>query len=116
MDIHCDQLTGITDTSGIVLHHGALARLNEARGVWLHVETGSVWVTHDRCADDVLLQAGETYAIEHDGATVISPLGRRSAIVNLEQSSEVEPMLAERVRKISSAFRTMRPHAHMTRH
>lgn len=116
MDIRRDRIIRITDFSSIVLRHGALARLNEARGVRLHVETGSVWVTHDRCTDDVLLRAGESYAIEHAGATVISPLGRQSALVNLEPASEVEPTLSERVGKISRAFHTMRPHADMTRH
>lgn len=85
MDIRHDPLTKITELSSLGLYCGAVARLENARGMRLRIETGSVWVTHERCADDVLLQAGETYAIERDGDAVISSLGRRFALVTVER-------------------------------
>lgn len=91
MDIRHDQLTRITGLSSLGLYRGAPARLENARGLRLHVETGSVWVTHESCADDVLLHAGDTYAIERDGATVVSSLGRRFALVAVESPALVKP-------------------------
>lgn len=91
MDIRHDQLTRITEVSSIGLYRGAASRLENARGKRLHVETGSVWVTHERCGDDVLLEAGETYAIERDGPTVVSSLGRRFALVTIESPAPAKP-------------------------
>ena len=91
MDIRHDQLTKITELSSLGLCRGAPARLENARGLRLHVESGSVWLTHESCADDVLLHAGETYAIEHDGATVVSSLGRRFALVTVDSPAPAKP-------------------------
>lgn len=91
MDIRHDQLTTITELSSLGLYRGTPARLENARGLRLHVETGSAWITHERCADDVLLHAGETYAIEHDGVTVVSSLGRRFALVSVESPAPAKP-------------------------
>lgn len=91
MDIRHDQLTTITELSSLGLYRGAVARVENARGLRLRVETGSVWITHDRCTDDVLLQAGETYAIERDGTTVVSSLDRRFALVTVESPAPAKP-------------------------
>ena len=91
MDIRHDPLTIVAEVSSIGLYRGATARLQNARGMQLHVETGRVWLTHDHRADDVILEAGETYAIEHDGMTVVSSLGRRFALVTVESASPAKP-------------------------
>ncbi len=85
------QLTKLSELSSIGLQRGTVARLHDARGMRLHVETGTVWITHERSRDDVLVQAGETFCIEQDGTTVVSALGRRFALVSVEPPRPVPP-------------------------
>jgi hypothetical protein len=85
------RLTKSSELSSIGLQRGAVARLQDARGMRLRVETGTVWITHERRRDDVMVQAGETYCIEHDGTTVVSALGRRFALVSIEPPRPVPP-------------------------
>jgi hypothetical protein len=95
MDIK-GNFSGFTGLSSIGLARGNVARIEDARGTTLRVETGSVWVTQDGSRDDVLLDAGESFRIERDGTTVLSPLGKRFALVSLEPSIPVVPGRAER--------------------
>lgn len=85
------QLTRFSELSSVGLPRGTMARLQDARGMRLHVETGTVWITHERSRDDVLVQAGETFCIEHDGTTIVSALGRRFALVSIEPPRPVPP-------------------------
>jgi hypothetical protein len=91
MDIRHDPFTRLSELSSIGLDHGAVARLKIARGMRLHVETGMVWITHDRGTDDVLVRSGETYAIARDGTTFVSSLGRRLALVTIESPAPAKP-------------------------
>lgn len=90
-DIRQDHLSKLTELDSLGLPRGTVARLQDARGMQLRVETGGVWITYERGKDDVLLQAGETFCIEHDGTTVISALGRRFALVSIEPPRPVPP-------------------------
>jgi len=90
-DIRQAQLTKFSELSSIGLNRGAVARLQDTRGTRLHVETGSIWVTHERCADDAVVQAGETYDTERDGTTVVTSLGRRFALVTIESPAPTKP-------------------------
>jgi len=90
-DIRQDQLSTLTELNSIGLPRGTVARLQDAHGMRLRVETGAVWITYERGQEDVLVQAGETYCVEHDGTTVISALGRRFALVSIEPPRPVPP-------------------------
>lgn len=91
MDIRHDHLTKLSELTSIGLNRGTAARLEKARGLRLHVETGAVWVTHKGCADDAVVQTGDTYAIEHDGATIVTSLGPRFALVTIESPAPARP-------------------------
>lgn len=97
MEIRHDQLTKLAELTSIGLSRGIPARLENACGLRLHVETGAVWVTHERCANDAVVQAGETYAIDYDGATIVSSLGQRFALVTIESPAPAKPSFIERL-------------------
>jgi len=99
MNIRHDQLIANTDVSTLSLYRGISARLRDARGTRVRVESGCVWITHERCRADVVVSAGETYVIDRDGMTIVSSLGRRIALVAVETPApgEPKPSLAERL-------------------
>lgn len=90
-NIRQEQLTKLTEFTSIGLQRGSVARLQDARGMRLRVETGAIWVTHDRDRDDMLVQTGESFLIERDGTTVVSALGKRFALVSVEPPAPVPP-------------------------
>jgi hypothetical protein len=45
--------------------------LDDVRGATLRVVRGTVWVTQERDPDDVILRAGDNWAVERDGRTVL---------------------------------------------
>jgi len=52
-----------------------LAELRDARGVTLSVTHGTLWITQDRDVRDVVLRAGDVWAIERDGLTLAEAQG-----------------------------------------
>jgi hypothetical protein len=73
-----------------------VARMKDARGMRLRVETGSVWITQDRCRDDVCLDAGESHCITHNGLTVITAVQCPLALVSIEPRAPAAQSMAER--------------------
>ena len=57
----------------IHLDRGGLVRLSEADGAGTVVtcREGALWITHDNDRRDIVVGAGETYAVEHPGLTVV---------------------------------------------
>ena len=106
MDIK-GNFTDFSELSSIGLARGSVARIEDARGMTLRVETGSVWLTQDRSCEDVLLETGDTFRIERDGTTVISPLGNRFALVSIEPSIPVAPGFAGRFWRLWSSLYAM---------
>jgi len=92
MDLRHDSFDRLSALSSVGIPHGTAARLENARGMRLCVESGSVWVTHEGSRDDVLLNAGETFRVDRDGSTVISALGRRMALVSIEPPAPRAPL------------------------
>lgn len=90
-DLRKVSFTELTELNSLGLQRGATARLENARGTTLRVETGAIWITQDHCRDDVLVQTGETFTVERDGTTVVSALGKRFALVTLEPPAPVPP-------------------------
>ncbi len=89
-------LIDYTELSSVGLSGGQVGRVQDGRGRQLHVETGTVWLTQESCGDDVILEAGESYRIEHDGMTLLVALGVPFALVTLQPAVRVTPTLAER--------------------
>ncbi len=66
----------------ITLVRGDLARIEDGRDATVSVAYGSVWLTQVNDTDDVCLQAGETFRIGRDGATVVSAFKPSMLIVS----------------------------------
>jgi hypothetical protein len=53
---------------------GNVVRVEDGGGIEVSVAYGSVWVTQHNDANDLCLGAGESFRIDHGGATVVSAL------------------------------------------
>jgi hypothetical protein len=62
----CERLAKSLDLS-----RGELLALDDARGTTLRVSRGTVWVTQEKELQDVVLTAGDTWAVERDGLTLV---------------------------------------------
>ena len=90
-------MTELADMIRIGIVSGDVARIQNGRGVLLCVQHGAVWITQTDSADDVFLNAGESFRLDRDGRTLVSPCGAESlALVTLASSSRTAP-LAKRV-------------------
>jgi len=90
-DLRKVSFTELTELNSLGLQRGAVARLENARGTRLRVETGTIWITQAHGRDDVVVQTGETFRIDRDGTTVVTALGKRFALVTLEPPAPVPP-------------------------
>ena len=88
--------TDYAGLSGIGLLRGKAGRISNGRGVRVRVESGAIWLTQERCAEDVILNAGDCHAIEHDGVTLLGALGVPFALVSIEPAAPVCRGFAER--------------------
>lgn len=110
MDARQNQRNGMTEGTQMTLRRGAAARLENAIGTRVRVESGGVWVTHERCRDDVVVNSGETYTIDRDGATVVASLGRGVALVTIESPAPVRTKHSL-VERVGSLWRGLQLHA-----
>jgi hypothetical protein len=60
--------------AAITLPHHALHHLDDARGMLVSCLTGTLWVTQQGDARDIVLEAGDDALIERDGLTLIAAL------------------------------------------
>jgi hypothetical protein len=98
MDIRNYHFSDLSELTSIGLCRGGTAQLENAQGTRLRVETGAIWITTGAGAEDVVLNAGETFWIESDGTTALSSLGRSLALVTLEPGAPAaKPNLLERL-------------------
>ena len=49
--------------------------LPDIRGATLRVTQGTLWLTHERDPNDVVLRTGDNFVVESDGATVVEAQG-----------------------------------------
>lgn len=52
-----------------------LVELRDMRGATLRVTRGMLWITQDRDVRDVVLRAGDVWAVERDGLTLVEAQG-----------------------------------------
>ncbi len=60
--------------ASIGMTRGNVVRVEDGSGIELSVTYGSVWLTQHGHTDDVCLGAGESFRIDHPGATIVSAL------------------------------------------
>jgi Protein of unknown function (DUF2917) len=61
------------------LRHHAVLRLERPRQLCLRAERGTLWVTIDGQADDIVLQAGERVVLDGEVRVMVTPLGGDAA-------------------------------------
>jgi hypothetical protein len=85
----------------IVIPCRGMARLNNVRGMTLHVVHGSVWITQSGSCADVSLEAGESFRVARSGRTLVAACHDAPfTVVKLERPHTVASTLGERLRRI----------------
>jgi hypothetical protein len=80
-------VTAYAGLSSIGVTRGTLARIDDGRGMRLHIEHGSVWLTQDGSNKDVFLQPGDSFTIQRNGRTLLSTLKSRFALIRVEPAA-----------------------------
>jgi hypothetical protein len=75
----------------VELQPGEILPLERAKGVRITAVEGTLWVTEEREPGDVLLEAGESYAVETTGRTVVQAMGRSRLAL---ESPSAQPQIA----------------------
>ena len=87
-----------TERTSIRIARDNIARIRNARGVLLCVQSGAVWITQSGSTADICLDSGESFRIERNALTLVSPFGPgHLALVTLEPAAAVTPSLAKRM-------------------
>ena len=94
-------IIGSTEPPNIVIPCRGTARLNNVRGMTLHVVHGSVWMTQSDSCADVSLGAGESFCVTHSGRTLVAACHDAPfTVVRLERPVAGALTLGERLRRI----------------
>jgi hypothetical protein len=92
---------GSAEPPNIVIPCRGTTRLDDVRGMTLHVVHGSVWITQSGSYADVSLDAGESFCVAHSGRTLVAACHDAPfAEIRLERPHAVAPTLGERLRRI----------------
>jgi hypothetical protein len=86
-----DKITYIT--------HGKLCVMNAPKGARLGVENGSIWLTEEGIAADIILQAGHVYRLRHGGRLLIDSPDQACIRLHVQQ-----PVGNEAVEHVDSAL------------
>jgi ferric-dicitrate binding protein FerR (iron transport regulator) len=65
----------------VELQQGDLLPLDRAKGVRVSCLEGSLWLTEERAAADVVLQPGQSYEVEATGRTLVQAISRSRVAV-----------------------------------
>lgn len=94
-------LTEGTEPPNMVIPCRGIARLDNVRGVTLHVMRGSVWITQSDGREDVSLNPGESFCVTRNGRTLVAACHDVPfTVVMLQQPAAVALTLGERLRRI----------------
>jgi hypothetical protein len=74
-----------------VLNRGQLRRLDDSRGTLVQCLSGTLWLTQEGDARDLILEAGDEFCIERDGLSVVSALSACSFVLLLDGASASLP-------------------------
>jgi hypothetical protein len=67
----------------LLITRGRVARIKDGCGVELRVKHGSVWITQEHSTQDVVLEAGDSFRISHNGVTLVSTCGSRTVFASV---------------------------------
>ena len=74
-------MTAATSLRRLALASGDLVNLDDARGTTVRIGRGQVWITQYGDPVDHVLDAGDTWAVERNGRTILQ--AQQAAIVDL---------------------------------
>ena len=60
--------------SSTFLARGTLQRIDDGRGTWVQCLSGTLWLTQQNDARDIVLEAGDEARIERTGTSIVSAL------------------------------------------
>ena len=69
------------DLSAISLNQGQLRRVQDAKGLCVQCLRGTLWLTQESDPRDVILEAGDTFTIERNGASYLQALSDSSFLL-----------------------------------
>jgi hypothetical protein len=70
-----------SDDKVLDLTDGELVEMRDVRGATLRVTRGTLWVTQDQDRRDVVLRAGDVWAVERQGLTLAEAQGAATVCV-----------------------------------
>jgi hypothetical protein len=87
--LHAKELTMHTDLTlaATSMKRGQLQRVQDARGSLVLCRSGSLWLTQDGDARDIVLQAGDEARIDHDGLSILSALDDSSFVLSHDRAA-----------------------------
>jgi hypothetical protein len=68
----------------VELEQGDLLPLDRAKGVRISCVEGSLWLTEERGAADVVLQPGQSYEVQATGRTLVQAMSRSRVAVAVQ--------------------------------
>lgn len=82
---------------GIGLARGSFVRIEDGRGIALHVREGELWITQEGDARDYLVRSGKAFEVQRNGL-VVAYVTRRASL------TLTAPVAAHYARRISMAL------------
>ena len=67
----------------LALCAGDLVRIVDAQGTLVHARTGLLWITDERSAGDIVLEAGQTHRIATRGTTIVEAQRRSRVVIDV---------------------------------
>ena len=93
------------NTTPVCLAKNQMLSLTEARGSVIRCRRGSIWITQDHDARDVVLSAGESFRLEREGRSIVWALA--DASVELLPAKQPQSSLAPVLRWLERASGAM---------
>jgi hypothetical protein len=89
----------ILDTKRVVieLEYRATVPLEDAAGTRIDCLRGRIWITEHRSTGDIVLDAGQSYEVSHDGVAVVQALREALIAFSAPAMSPARPALAKLV-------------------
>ena len=88
----------------IEVEYRGIVPVENATGARIDCLRGRIWITEQGCAEDTVLEAGQSHDISHDGVAVVQAL--REALVAFRAAAVAQPRggLAARIERLWSRW------------
>ena len=69
-------MDGYIVQGGLDVARGSFARIEDGKGMLLHVRDGELWITQERDSRDYYVKPGDWFRIDRDGVVLAGALSR----------------------------------------